>query len=47
MTGYTYVPLIVFLQVLPGLKCPVTWAKVLASPGVAIPLLAGEILQAL
>ena len=31
MTGYTYTPVIVFLQVLPGLKCPVVLAKTLAS----------------
>ena len=33
MTVYTYVPVIAFLQVLPGLKCPVA----LASPSVAMP----------
>ena len=39
MTGYTYTPVIVFLQVLPRLKCPVSWAKDLASPNIVIPLL--------
>ena len=40
MTGYTYIPVIVivFLQVLLGLKCPVAWAETLASSGVAMPL---------
>ena len=40
MTGYTYVanyiPEIVFLQVLLGLKCPVAWA--LTNPDVGTPL---------
>ena len=35
-TGYTYIPVIVFLQVLPGLKCPIVLAKTLASPGVPV-----------
>ena len=38
MTGYTYIPVIVFLQLLLGLSCPVVWAKALAIPGVAMPL---------
>ena len=29
MIGYTYIPATVFLQVLPGLKCPAAWTKVL------------------
>ena len=37
MTGYTYIPVIVFLLVLLGLYCAVVWAKALASPGVAMP----------
>ena len=38
LTGYTYIPANVFLQMLPGLKCPVTWSKALASHGVAMQL---------
>ena len=38
MTGYTYIPVKVFLQVLPRLKCSVTSAKALDSPSVATPL---------
>ena len=38
MTDYTYIPLIVFLQLLLGLSCPVVWAEALTSPGVAMPL---------
>ena len=30
MTGYTYIHVIVYLQVLLGLQCPVAWAKALA-----------------
>ena len=38
MTGYTYVSVMVFLQVLPRLQCPIAWAKALASPDMAVPL---------
>ena len=38
MTGYTYILVIVFLQLLLGISCPVVWAKDLASSGVAMPL---------
>ena len=38
MTGYTYILVIVFLQLLLGISCPVAWAKDLANPGVAKPL---------
>ena len=38
MTGYTYIPVIVFLQVLLGLLCPVVWTKALANPDMAMPL---------
>ena len=38
MTGYTYILIIVLLQLLNGLSCPVVWAKALASSGVAMPL---------
>ena len=36
MTGYTYILVIVFLQLLLGLSCPVVWAKALASSGMAM-----------
>ena len=38
ITGYTYIPVIVFLQLQPGLSFRVAWAKALASPGVAMSL---------
>ena len=38
MTGHTYIPVIVFLQLLLGISCPVVWAKDLANSGMAMPL---------
>ena len=38
MTGHAYILVIVFLQLLLGLSCPVVWAEALASPGVAMSL---------
>ena len=38
MTGYTYILVIVFLQLLLGISYPVVWAKALANSGVAMPL---------
>ena len=38
MTGYTYILVIVFFQLLLGISCTVVWARDLANSGVAMPL---------
>ena len=39
MTGYTYIPVIIFLQVILGLNVQLPVPKALANPGMAMPLI--------
>ena len=42
-----YIPVILLLQVLPGVKCPVVWGNAWTSPGVATPLCTTKVVSTL